>query len=206
MKHISLRNIITTLAVWSAFSCPAFAEGKESGTLPDSILTEEHIYKYLYTDRARSERIMAGMRSRRTLPEWELDYIEGDLNYNTGRSREAVRHYNAALESGHVKGDDTLRMELLHRLVSCYDGLHDEVNKMHCVRRLMALAKKSGNRPMESVALFNMGKSLYYQGDKERGYGYMEQGAEMMAGSDYRLKYDNPVFPKLNFGAVKVQH
>ncbi len=159
--------------------------------MPDSILTENHIYKYLYTDRAKSERIMVEMRSRGTLPAWELDYIEGDLNYNTGRHREALKHYSAALESRHAKGNDTLRMELLHRRISCYDGLHDEVNKMRCVNGLMALAKKLGDKPMESIALFNMGKSLHYQGDKERGYKYMEQGAAMMAATDYRLKYDN---------------
>ena len=124
-------------------------------------------------------------------PAWELDYIEGDLNYNTGRNREALKHYNAALESRHAKGNDTLRMELLHRLISCYDGLHDEVNKMRCTGQLMELAKKLGDKPMESIALFNMGKSLHYQGDKKRGYRYMEQGAEMMAATDYRLKYDN---------------
>lgn len=178
--------------MWLAFSNAAFGSGTgKSEVLPDSILNENHVYKYLYTDRAKSEQIMAEMRRRQTLPAWELDYIEGDLNYNTGRSREALKHYNAALESDHAKGNDTLRMKLLHRQISCYDGLHDEVNKMRCVERLMALAKQSGNRIMESIALFNMGKSLHYQGSKERGYKYMEQGAEMMAVTDYRLKYDN---------------
>ena len=102
-----------------------------------------------------------------------------------------MKHYNAALESRHAKGNDTLRMELLHRMISCYDGLHDEVNKMRCTGQLMELAKKLGDKPMESIALFNMGKSLHYQGDKKRGYRYMEQGAEMMAATDYRLKFDN---------------
>lgn len=191
MKHIRLKYILTLLAVCLAFSGLVLANGGGSADLPDSILTENHIYKYLYTDRAKSERIMVEMRSRGTLPAWELDYIEGDLNYNTGRHREALKHYSAALESRHAKGNDTLRMELLHRRISCYDGLHDEVNKMRCIKQLMELAKKLDDKPMESIALFNMGKSLHYQGDKERGYKYMEQGAAMMAATDYRLKYDN---------------
>ena len=191
MKHIRPTYILTLLAAWLAFSGLVFANGGRSADLPDSILTEDHIYKFLYTDRAKSEQIMAEMRRRGTLPAWELDYIEGDLNYNTGRRREALTFYSAALESRHAKGNDTLRMELLHRQISCYDGLHDEVNKMRCVNGLMALARKLGDKPMESIALFNMGKSLHYQGDKERGYGYMEQGAAMMAATDYRLKYDN---------------
>ena len=191
MNPIRPKYILTLLVVCLAFSGLVFANGGGRADLPDSILTEDHIYKYLYTDRSKSERIMAEMRRRSTLPAWELDYIEGDLNYNTGRNREALKHYNAALESRHVKGNDTLRMELLHRQISCYDGLHDEVNKMRCTGQLMELAKKLGDKPMESIALFNMGKSLHYQGDKKRGYKYMEQGAEMMAATDYRLKYDN---------------
>lgn len=191
MNPIRPKYILTLLVVCLAFSGLVFANGGGRADLPDSILTEDHIYKYLYTDRSKSERIMAEMRRRSTLPAWELDYIEGDLNYNTGRNREALKHYNAALESRHAKGNDTLRMELLHRQISCYDGLHDEVNKMRCIKQLMELAKKLDDKPMESIALFNMGKSLHYQGDKERGYKYMEQGAAMMAATDYRLKYDN---------------
>ncbi len=102
------------------------------------------------------------MRRRKTLSLWKLDYTEGDLDYNTGRYRETLKHYKAALESRHVQSNDTLQMELLHRQISCYDGLHDESSKMRCVKQLMSVAKKSGHRPMESIALFNMGKSLYY--------------------------------------------
>ena len=158
---------------------------------PDSLLDEDHIYKYLFSDKSKSDMIMEEMRRRKTRPAWELDYIEGDMNYNTGQNHDALKFYNAALESPYVKGNDTLRMELLHRQISCYDKLHDEVNKMRCIGQLMTLAKEMEDKPMESIALFNMGKSLYYQGDKERGYKYMEQGAEMMAETDYRLKYDN---------------
>ena len=78
-------------------------------------------------------------------------------------------------------------MELLHRQISCYDGLHGETGKMRCVGLLMDLAKRLGDRPMESIVLFNLGKSLHYQGDKRRSYRYMEQGAAMMAATDYRL-------------------
>lgn len=134
---------------------------------------------------------MAEMRRRGTCPEQELDYIEGDLNYNTGHYREALKFYGSALESARAADDDTLCMELLHRKISCYDALHDESAKTGSVEELMELAVRLGDKPMESIALFNMGKSLRYQGDSERGYRYMEQGAEMMAASDYRLKYDN---------------
>lgn len=102
------------------------------------------------------------MRRRKTLSLWKLDYTEGDLDYNTGRYRETLKHYKAALESRHVQSNDTLQMELLYRQISCHDWLHNESSKMRCVKLLMNLARKTGHRPMESIALFNMGKSLYY--------------------------------------------
>lgn len=192
MKQIKFKTFIITLFVALILSGFAFAGSKSVGSsLPDSMVNEDHIYKYLYTDRSKSEQIMKEMRLRKTCPAWELDYIEGDLNYNTGRYSKALVHYHAALESKHVKKNDTLRLELLHRQVSCYDGLHDETNKMRCVEAMIQLARKLQDKPTESIALFNMGKSLYYQGDKEQGYRYMEQGAAMMEESDYRLKYDN---------------
>lgn len=192
MKHIIPKTIMAVTAMLFALSGFAFAgSGPAGASLPDSIVNEDHIYKYLYTDRSKSEEIMKEMRLRKTCPAWELDYIEGDLNYNTGRYREALKHYHAALESVHVKGNDTLHLELLHRRISCYDGLHDEVNKMRCIEAMIQLAQKLQDKSMESIALFNMGKSLYNQGDKEQGYRYMEQGTVMMDESDYRLKYDN---------------
>lgn len=61
-----------------------------------------------------------------------------------------------------MQSNDTLQMELLYRQISCHDWLHNESSKMRCVKPLMNLARKTGHRPMESIALFNMGKSLYY--------------------------------------------
>lgn len=191
MKYI-LSKTILFLSVLFVLSGFAFAgSGQADASLPDSIVNEDHIYKYLYTDRSKSEQIMQEMRLRRICPVWKLDYIEGDLNYNTGRYHKALKHYKAALGSKHVKKNDTLRLELLHRQVSCYDGLHDETHKMRCIKAMIQLAQKLQDKPLESIAVFNMGKSLHEQGDKEQGYRYMEQGAAMMDESDYRLKYDN---------------
>ena len=62
MNPIRPKYILTLLVVCLAFSGLVFANGGGRADLPDSILTEDHIYKYLYTDRSKSERIMAEMR------------------------------------------------------------------------------------------------------------------------------------------------
>lgn len=131
------------------------------------------------------------MRRRKTLSLWKFDYTEGDLDYNTGRYRETLKHYKAALESRHVQSNDTLQMELLYRQISCHDWLHNESSKMRCVKLLMNLARKTGHRPMESIALFNMGKSLYYQGDKDRDKAEAEECYKLFCKLDNDLSRNN---------------
>ena len=79
MNPIRPKYILTLLVVCLAFSGLVFANGGGRADLPDSILTEDHIYKYLYTDRSKSERIMAEVRRRGTLPARGLDYNGGGL-------------------------------------------------------------------------------------------------------------------------------
>ena len=85
---------------FAAFAATAIGGGgNETSSFPDSVLTEEQVYLHLFTDRSLSERIMSEMRRRGILPDWELDYLEGDLYYNTGHSREALKFYSSALAS-----------------------------------------------------------------------------------------------------------
>ena len=99
--------------------------------------------------------------------------------------------YKNALAAKAVKRDEQMTMKLLHRLISCYDGLYDEKRKAETVKLLMQNAQEAGDSGMESIALFYLGKSLHEQGTKERGYVYMLQATEMMEKSHYDRKYDN---------------
>lgn len=56
---------------------------------------------------------------------------------------------------------------------------------------LLKRAELCDDKAMQSVALFNMGKMLYYQGNKDKGYEFMEQAVAMMEKTDYPYKYDN---------------
>lgn len=98
MASVKTRHIITLVAAWFAVAAAAIAGG--GGSLADSLLDEEHIYKYLYTDRGLSGSLTTSRATCCTPP------------------GAAARRYNAAL----------------------------------------------GSKPMESIALFNPGKSLYYPG------------------------------------------
>lgn len=159
--------------------------------LPDSMVTEDKVYEYTFSDTPLAEQIMEEMRRRGKLPTYEMDMTEGDLYYNTGRFFMATRLYKNALDAKAVKKDPRKTMKLLHRLISCYDGLYDEEKKAETVKLLLHNAKTASDKGMESIALFYLGKSLFEQGTKERGYAYMLQALDMMEKSNYDRKYDN---------------
>lgn len=159
--------------------------------LPDSLVTEDNVYRYTFSDTELSEMIMAELRRQGRQPAYELDMTEGDLYYNTGRIFIATRFYKDALAAKAVKRDARKSMKLLHRLISCYDGLYDEEHKSATVNLLLQKAQQTGDKGMESIALFYLGKSLHEQGAKARGYDYMEHALEMMENSDYDRKFDN---------------
>lgn len=134
---------------------------------------------------------MKELRSRGNLPPYTLDMTEGDLYYNTGHTYQALNLYNHALDSDSARLDPRNEMKVLHRLISCYDYLKLDTQKSEYVERLLEKAKECGDRAMHSTALFELGKMMYYQGEKERAYKYLNEAITMMEETDYDLKYDN---------------
>lgn len=170
---------------------PVDGNTTDKALLPDSLLTEEYIYEYTFSDFDKAVRIIEEMRKRNLLPVHRLYIAEGDLYFNTGRYNKALVYYRRALENDSVRNNNTDYMDQLHRMVSSYDCLHDEVRQAQYVELLLQKAKACGDIPMQSVALFNLGKMLYYQEDKERGYRFIQEGIGLMKRSDYKYKYDN---------------
>lgn len=172
----------------------AFAENKslpENQPLADSLITDDNVYEYTFSDFDKAERIMQELRKRKSLPDYRLDITEGDLYYNRGYYYRALKLYKRALDNDSIRLNDDRYMEQLHRLISLNDYMHNDVAKAQYVEMLLKKARQCGNDAMKSVALFNMGKMVYYQGNKDKGYELMEQAAALMEQTDYRLKYDN---------------
>lgn len=181
------------------YCLPSFSDNTQSASsdrddseiLPDSLLTKDCVYEFTFSDPAKAHRILDQMRVRKMLPVHQLDILEGDLYLNTGFTYQAVPFYNRALNSDSVRNNSIDYMEQLHRMISCYDRLHNDEKKTHYIELLLRKAEEAGNKEMQAIAYFNMGKTLYYQSDKKRGYHYMNKGIELMEESDYKYKYDN---------------
>lgn len=74
--------------------------------LPDSLITEDHVYEYTFSDFDKATEIMAELRRRNSLPRFRMDMTEGDLYFNTGHYLQALKFYRRALESDSVRRDD----------------------------------------------------------------------------------------------------
>ena len=185
-----MNHFYCTLLFILAYIPCSYASAKWN-TLPDSIISEDAVYEYTFTDYDKACRIMKELRKQGNLPHYTLDMTEGDLYYNTGHSYQALKFYNQALDSDSARLDPHNEMKVLHRLISCYDYLKLDTQKSEYVERLLKKAKECGNRAMHSTALFELGKMMYYQGEKERAYKYLNEAITMMEGTDYDLKYDN---------------
>ena len=160
-------------------------------SLPNSLLTDDYVYEYTFSDFDKAVQIMKELRKRDTYSQYRLDVTEGDLYFNTGRYLQALKYYKRVMESDTVRGSDKEYMEQVHRMISCYDCLHDEAKKANYVRLLLQKAEQCGNKEMKSIALFNMGKMIYYQEDKPRGYEMIKEAISLMKQTDYKYKYDN---------------
>lgn len=170
---------------------PVLTTSATDTPIADSLLTEKHIYAYTFSDPEKAKQIIKLMRERDLETAFSLDIAEGDLYYNNGKHRNALIFYTRALNSKSEQNTPLEYMQQLHRMLSCYDGLHDEVKKAECVKLLLDKAGETGNKEMKSIALFNMGTMIYYQEEKQQGYKLIKEAIEVMKQSDYKNKYHN---------------
>lgn len=189
---MNMRRLYFVWFIFCLFSLHgSLARSAESETIPDSLLTEDYIYEYTFSDFNKAVRILELMREQKKLPDYRLDIAEGDLYFNTGKYLRALKYYQRALDSDSVRNNDEDYMDQLHRMISSYDCLHDEGKKAHYIELLLKKSEECGNVVMQSIAQFNMGKMLYYQEDTRRGYEMVNKAIELMKNSDYKYKYDN---------------
>jgi len=168
-----------------------YMKAKGQTNIPDSLLTKDHIYEYTFSDQEKAKQIIQMMRERKLESEYTLDVAEGDLYFNNGKHNDALPFYTRALNSDSARNNAVEYMEQINRMISCYDALHDQKKKADYVKLLLDKAEETGNKEMKSIALFNMGKMIYYENDKVRGHQLIKQAIEEMKQSDYKYKYDH---------------
>lgn len=154
--------------------------GKAATALPDSLLTGEAAYRYMFVNPEKTKEIISTMRAQQKLPEWRLDLIEGNLCFSKCLFNKALILYKKSYESKEVQKNDSLKMMLLSRLLEVYDIKYDEKALPRYAHELYAIARSKHDTAYMSIALFVDGKRTHYQGNKKKGYERCLEAVELM--------------------------
>lgn len=186
------------LLLFAACIISTFAtQAKHTNVVPDSMITEDGVYYYLFSAPENSDYIMSKLRERgcdikgKEISPMDLDFLEGDMYYNTGRYILSIHYYKKALETAEKEKDSENTFALMHRLVSSYSCTYNETCKMKVLNDMQIKATKENNVPMLSISLFELGNSLCMQRNFNNGLPKMLQGITMMESCNYKHKYDN---------------
>jgi tetratricopeptide (TPR) repeat protein len=105
----------------------------------------------------------------------------------TFANREAVAHYDQALEMAHQLGnaEDTKTTMAIHQAkASLYYALSDFGRSRDEGKRALALARKAGDRVNEAKALVGMGWAVLYAHDFDRALAYASQAIAVAGVAD----------------------
>lgn len=62
-------------------------------SLPDSLITDDNVYKYTFSDFDKAQQVMEQLRKRKSLSMFRMDVVEGDLYFNVGQYYKALKFY-----------------------------------------------------------------------------------------------------------------
>lgn len=158
-------------------------------TLPDSLLSVPKAYRYHIVSPDTAQAILSTLRERKMEPAWQLDFAEGDLNFNMRRYDTAVDFYKKIDGIDELSDSTHLQLLLLKRMMDSYDKLHMDNDLVTTVFRLRRLAERSHDKAYEAMSYFTSGKLHHFAGKKDIGYTYCEDALEMMASTDFPGKH-----------------
>ncbi len=180
---------IGIILTWvTALTAPASANAEQ--VTADSI-SEDRVYELMLSDYPEACRIMNVLRQKGGVPAYRLDITEGDLHFNNGKYYPALLCYNRAMASPEVGRNDSLQMAQLHRLISAYDCVHNDTEKMRCIKHLINKAINHKNLKLETNDHNKKKKPDYLQDQRAEGIRMMQEATDLMETCDYKYKYDN---------------
>lgn len=166
-------------------------QGMAATPLPDSLLTRDAAYRYMFVNPNQSKEIIGTMRARKMLPGWKLDLAEGNLCFSQCLFNKALSHYMDAYRSEAVQSNDSLKMLVLTRLIETYDVKFDEKNLPRYTHELYDLARSRKDTVYMAMALFMDGKRTHYQGNQETGFARCKEAIGMLQRMDQFWRKNN---------------
>ena len=182
MRNITkLITLVATMAVTMG--------GGAKTVIPDSLLTIKKAYSYTITSIETSMAIVQAMRQRQMEPQWQLDIVEGSLNYNIRRFRKALAIYERAYEAPEIADSTYIQMKLLKRMMDCCDALLYDKELMDYTLRLKNKASNCEDKAYEAMTEFMIGKQMHLRRRTAEGYERCLNAVETMQQSDHYRKH-----------------
>lgn len=122
---------------------------------------------------------------------------QADSLYNNMQFREAYEVYHGLLDNYEVKKDSEKKLMVLNDLCDVCDVLSRRTELMSYLQQMLDLSIATGNDYFHSLALSMLGKRLFYEGDKVRGFDYLEQAVNLMEKTN-RYDKDHLLHSQLN--------
>lgn len=122
---------------------------------------------------------------------------QADSLYNNMQFREAYEVYHGLLDNYEVKKDSEKKLVVLNDLCDVCDVLSRRTELMSYLQQMLDLSIATGNDYFHSLALSMLGKRLFYEGDKVRGFDYLEQAVNLMEKTN-RYDKDHLLHSQLN--------
>lgn len=169
--------------LWVILLTIVVCQGVAASTLPDSLLTTDAVYRYMFVDPGKSRGIIRTMRERKMLPEWKLDLADGNLCFSKCLFNKALSFYTKSYESEAVQSNDSIKMVLLTRMIQVYDIQYEEKNLPRYTHELYELAMSRHDTVYAAMALFMDGKRAHYQGNRQKGYQHCKEAVRMIQGA-----------------------
>lgn len=186
-----MKSKILAISIFLLTFLPNLISATEIKTLPDSLITLDKVYEYTFSEPEKAIYILSKLEKDKDTDPFKLWITKGDFYFNTGNYYKAIRCFENALDDKKSQNDKDIYMQLLHRMISCYDAVLNDTKKSEYIAKLLKASLKYEDNAMHAIALFNMGKTIYNQGNRQDGYIQMEKATGIMEKSNYEYKFDN---------------
>lgn len=139
----------------------------------------------------------------------EFDQTMGiaDSLYSCMQFRDAYKLYLQLLDNKEVEADSEKKLCVLNSLCNTSELSGHKVEETKWLQQLLDLATQTGNDYYHSQALMSMGQNVFFEGNREKGIRYVNEGIDLMAKTD-RENTDHLMHGYLNlltslYGATK---
>lgn len=144
----------------------------DNAQLPDSIISIEHTYYYIITEPEKAQQIMDELKKRKKDKEWELEWCQADLYYNTGKYRLATYYFERVIRYNEVKNKPQLLMGLLSTMMECYRMNNNMEKAMQAAIEVIRLAKELDDKAETGRAYQFMGIITFRQNNEKLADNY----------------------------------